>query len=116
DSIHQDQSFWHAKNFGPDEWNQYRMKSDKNAVYNNDSPPLDFKLYNTANEVRATPVIVGNKMFIGNHDSGELFAFDTESGEQIWKNKAPNWIHSEMIYQDGMVYVGYGNRFFKDNG
>src|SRR5699024_12728395 len=63
-----------AKNFGPDEWNQYRMKSDKNAVYNNDSPPLDFKLYNTANEVRASPVIVYNIMFLGNNVSCKLLA------------------------------------------
>lgn len=105
-----------AKKFGPDEWTQYRINSDKNAVYNNGSNPLDYHVFNTANEVRATPVIVGNKMFIGNHDSGELFAFDIESGEKLWENKAPNWIHSEMIYHDGLVYVGYGNRFFQDNG
>src|SRR5699024_11266131 len=32
------------------------------------------------------------------------------------ENKAPNWIHSEMIFHDGKVYVGMGNRFFQDDG
>lgn len=105
-----------AKSFGPEEWTQYRMSTDNNAVFNNDSSPLDYQLYKTANEVRATPVIVGDKLFIGNHESGDLFAFDVKSGEKLWYNEAPNWIHSEMIYHDDMVYVGYGNRFFQDNG
>ncbi len=105
-----------ADSFGPDEWNQYRYSSDKNAVYDNDSEPLSALSYDTLDEVRATPVIVGNRLFIGNHNTGDLFAFDIENGEQIWSAKAPNWIHSEMIYQDGRVFVGFGNRFFQENG
>ena len=103
-------------NFGPDEWHQYRLNHDKNAVFNNGSQPLEFRVFKTANEVRATPVVAGNKLFIGNHDTGELFAFDVHTGEKIWENKAPNWIHSEMIFHDGKVYVGMGNRFFQDDG
>src|SRR5699024_8989614 len=45
-------------NFGPDEWHQYRMKGDKNAVFDNGADPLEFRKFETANEVRATPVIV----------------------------------------------------------
>ncbi|WP_088052320.1 outer membrane protein assembly factor BamB family protein [Virgibacillus dakarensis] len=92
------------------------MDSDKNAVYDNGSKPLDYHEFQTADEVRATPVVAGNKLFIGNHDSGDLFAFDVTTGEKLWQSKAPNWIHSEMIYHDGKVYVGFGNRFFQDDG
>lgn len=106
----------HGDQFGPDEWHQYRMKSDKNAVFGNGSEPLEFKTFQTAEEVRATPVVVGNKLFIGNHETGDLFAFDVHTGEELWHNQVPNWIHSEMIYHDGKVYVGIGNRFFQDNG
>ncbi|RKQ34307.1 PQQ-binding-like beta-propeller repeat protein [Oceanobacillus halophilus] len=106
----------YGESFGPSEWNQYRMISDKNAVYNNGSEPLNSQVYQTADEVRSTPVVVGNKLFVGNHNSGDLFAFDVVTGEELWRNKAPNWIHSEMIYQDDIVYVGFGNRFFQDNG
>lgn len=102
--------------FGPEEWHQYRMQGDKNAVFNNGSEPLDYRTYKTPDEVRATPVVVGNKLFIGNHESGNLFAFDVNTGEQLWESQAPNWVHSEMIYHNGKLYVGYGNRFFQDNG
>jgi len=105
-----------ADSFGPEEWHQYRMKGDKNAVFDNGSDPLESQKFKTVNEVRATPVIVGDQLFIGNHDSGELLAFDVNSGEKLWENEAPNWIHSEMIYHNGKVYVGFGNRFFQDNG
>ena len=102
--------------FGPEEWHQYRMQGDKNPVFNNGSEPLSYQTYDTPNEVRATPVIVGNRLFIGNHETGELNAFDLHSTEQLWETQAPNWIHSEMIYHNGKLYVGYGNRFFQDNG
>lgn len=105
-----------ADSFGPEEWHQYRMQSDKNAVFDNGSEPLTYQTYETSDEVRATPVIVGNKLFIGNHESGDLHAFDVHSGEQLWENQAPNWIHSEMIYHNGKVYVGFGNRFFREDG
>ncbi|WP_066192521.1 outer membrane protein assembly factor BamB family protein [Gracilibacillus timonensis] len=108
--------FVSAEDFGPEEWQQYRMKSDKNAVFDNGSDPLESQVYETADEVRATPVVVGDRLFVGNHNSGDLFAFDIASGEEIWRNQAPNWIHSEMIYQDGTIFVGYGNRYFQDNG
>lgn len=109
-------AFAEDQEFGPEEWTQYRMNSDKNAVFNNDSQPLTERIFKTADEVRATPVVVGDRLFIGNHNSGDLFAFNVKTGEKLWQNKAPNWIHSEMIYQDGKVFVGFGNRFFQDNG
>lgn len=105
-----------AASFGPDEWNQYRLHSDKNAVFDNSSDSLEYQTYQTAEQIRATPVIAGNKLFVGNHNSGDLFAFNVLTGEKLWQNKAPNWIHSEMIYYDGRVFAGFGNRFFQDNG
>ncbi|MGY0691306.1 outer membrane protein assembly factor BamB family protein [Virgibacillus sp. FSP13] len=109
-------SIANAASFGPEEWNQYRMNNDKNAVFDNGSDPLEYHEFETADEVRATPVIAGNKLLIGNHNSGDLFAFDVATGEKLWQSKAPNWIHSEMIYHDGKVFVGFGNRFFQESG
>ncbi|WP_028784041.1 PQQ-binding-like beta-propeller repeat protein [Thalassobacillus devorans] len=103
--------------FGPDAWHEYRLKDDKNAVYNQEGvEPLEAKTFKTADEVRATPVVAGDKLFVGNHNSGDLFAFDVNSGEELWRSKAPNWIHSEMIYNEGTVFVGFGNRFFQEDG
>ena len=97
------------------EWLQYRHVATKNAVITTDSDVFTGEL-STPNQVRATPVVADGKVFVGNHDSGDLQAFDLSTGEQLWHAQAPNWVHSEMIYHDGHVYVGYGNRFFQDNG
>src|SRR5699024_2087320 len=101
-----------SESVGPEEWTQYRMNSENNPVYK-DGEFEDLKeSFQTDNEVRATPGVGENYMFVGNHDSGSLNAFDMNTGEQIWKSDAPNWIHSEMVYEDGTVFVGYGNRYF----
>ncbi|WP_252311943.1 PQQ-binding-like beta-propeller repeat protein [Sinobaca sp. H24] len=41
-------------------------------------------------------------------------AFDITSGERIWEAQAPNWVHSEMIFHENVLYVGFGNRFFQE--
>lgn len=98
------------------EWLQYRLNGEKNPVISNPKiEDLGDVVYQTKDEVRATPVVVGNRLYVGNHNSGDLFAFNLSTGEELWTNQAPNWVHSEMIYRDGSVYVGYGNRFPQDN-
>src|SRR5699024_3316539 len=52
---------------------------------------------------------------VGNHDTGELQAYDLKTGNELWQGQAPNWVHSEMVYADGVVVVGLGNRFFSHN-
>ncbi|ARI77156.1 outer membrane protein assembly factor BamB family protein [Halobacillus mangrovi] len=102
--------------YGPEEWLEYRLNDENNPVSNQEGvDPLSSTTFQTGDEIRSTPVVVQDRMFTGNHNTGELFAFDIHTGEQLWKNKAPNWVHSEMIYHDGTVYVGYGNRFFQDS-
>ncbi|WP_051353205.1 PQQ-binding-like beta-propeller repeat protein [Thalassobacillus devorans] len=103
--------------FGPDEWLEYRLNDSNNPVFNQEGvKPLEATTFETEDEIRSTPVVAGDRMFVGNHNTGGMFAFDIKTGEQLWQNQAPNWIHSEMIYHDGTVYVGYGNRFFQGNG
>lgn len=102
--------------FGAEEWTQYRFNPEKNAVIDSGHEPLKNMKFKTEDEVRATPVVADGKLFIGNHNSGDILAFDLESGDRIWEETAPNWIHSETIYHEGTVYVGYGNRHFQDDG
>ncbi|MFB9861523.1 PQQ-binding-like beta-propeller repeat protein [Salinicoccus siamensis] len=104
-----------AAPFGAEEWTQYRLSPDNNAVIDSGHEPLEYMILETEDEVRATPVVADGKVFIGNHNSGDVMAFDLDSGERMWRNTAPNWIHSEAIYHEGLVYVGYGNRFFQKN-
>src|SRR5699024_2274248 len=97
------------------EWNQYRENSSNNPVIENDQLDANIqKNIRTKNEVRSTPVIIEDRIFGGNHDTGELSAFNLETGELLWENQAPNWVHSEMIYVDDQIFVGYGNRSMQD--
>lgn len=95
------------------DWTQYRHTSTNNAIVASGLDHVFAGAIPTANEVRATPVVADGKVFVGNHGSGELQAFDLGTGELLWQSQAPNWVHSEMIYSDGQVFVGYGNRFFQ---
>ncbi len=107
-----------SQGFGPTEWPQYRLDPSSNAVYDNGASALPDARYKTGDEVRAHPVIIGNRLYIGNHNSGGMFAFELESGKRLWHDDtpyfrhAPNWIHSDMVYVDDRIFVGYGNRIF----
>ncbi|HEX7381043.1 MAG TPA: PQQ-binding-like beta-propeller repeat protein [Nevskiaceae bacterium] len=104
--------------FGPSRWPQYRMTSTNNAIFDNGSSALPDHHFATSEHVVATPVIVGNRLYVGNDISGGLFAFDVRSGKLLWGDEspwwrhAPNWVHSDMVYVDDRIYVGYGNRLF----
>ncbi|WP_181349242.1 PQQ-binding-like beta-propeller repeat protein [Thalassobacillus sp. CUG 92003] len=104
--------------FGPSDWTEYRLYDTNNPVFDSDDdiPPLPAQKFKTNDEIRSTPVVVGNRIFIGNHNTGDMFAYDILTGEKLWTNQAPNWIHSEMIYKNGTLFVGFGNRFFQENG
>ena len=105
--------------FGPERWRQYRLNAANNAVYDNGAAPLPRMTFRTGDQVRATPVVVGDALYIGNHATGGLFRFDLPSGKVAWDDDhpwfrhAPNWIHSDMIQSDGRIFVGYGNRAFQ---
>lgn len=100
----------------PGEWTQYRQSSTNNTHVASGVAELFEGSIPTDDEARATPVIADGKMFVGSHNSGALQAFDLSSGAELWKAKAPNWIHSEMIYSGGRIFVGFGNRFFDPAG
>lgn len=104
---------------GPTEWRQYRMHPSHNAVFDDGGKPLPSAFYRTGDQVRANPVIIGDRLFIGNHLTGGMFAFDANTTKPLWHDDnpwfrhAPNWIHSDMVFVNGRIYVGYGNRVFE---
>src|SRR5699024_6022668 len=104
---------WAAPGFGPPEWTQYRLNASNNAVYDDGGPALPSHHFKTGAPVRATPVIVGNHLYIGDHLTGGLFAFDVPTGKLLWGDDnpwfrhAPNWVHTDMIYVDGRLFLGY---------
>lgn len=106
--------------FGPSEWPQYRMNATRNAVFEDGDPALPDHHFKTRDPVRATPVVVGDHLYVGDHLSGGLFAFNVLNGDLEWGNDnpywrhAPNWVHTDMVYADGRIYLGYGNRVFEN--
>ncbi|KAB7705903.1 PQQ-binding-like beta-propeller repeat protein [Bacillus aerolatus] len=98
--------------FGPTEWEQYRINTSNNAVFSNGNTRTTTQTYKTSDEVRANPVIVENSLYVGTHNTGDLYSFDVFSGKINWKAQVPNWIHTDAIYADDLVFVGYGNRKF----
>lgn len=102
--------------FGPEEWTQYRMNSENNPVYKGKNTETINKKLKTDDEIRSTPVIIGDNVYVGNHNSGDIYSFNLSTGELNWKSQAPNWIHSEVIYAKDQLFVGYGDRFFQKEG
>lgn len=100
---------------GEGDWTQYRYAPTKNANVSAGQDVFTGSIP-TANEVRATPVVADGTIFVGNHGTGELQAFDLATGALRWQAQAPNWVHSEMIYSGGTVFVGFGNRFAGEDG
>ena len=96
------------------DWSQYRQTATNNTHIDSGLPHIFSGAIPTANEVRSTPVVADGTVFVGNHDTGELQAFDLVTGAQLWQAQAPNWVHSEMLHVDGRIVVGYGDRFFPD--
>lgn len=53
----------------------------------------------------ANGLVVGNHYFASFYKEAALAAFDTESGEMIWKHKTNAPINSSPIYADGHLYL-----------
>ena len=97
-------------------WTQYRDGPTNNAVISSDVTDIYTGSLETPDAIRATPVVADGKLFIGNHGKGDMQAFDLSTGEQLWHVDGMNWIHSEMIYSEGRLYVGLGHRFNPPEG
>lgn len=93
------------------DWTQYRYAPTKNAVVHSGLDDLLDDGVDAVDQVRSTPVVADGKLFVGNHGVGALQSFDLATGDELWREQAPNWVHSEMIYADGTIFVGFGNRF-----
>ncbi|RWZ50171.1 hypothetical protein EQV77_17530 [Halobacillus fulvus] len=105
-----------ASTIGPSEWTQYRLNSENNPVYESDFDQKLEDAIETNDQIRSTPVVVGNNIYIGNHNTGDIFSYNLIDQEMNWESQAPNWIHSELIYVGDQLFVGYGNRFYQEDG
>lgn len=78
-------------------------------VATNDNQIYDTRTWsiNTGAPVRATPLVKGKLLFIGNA-KGDFFAIDKKTGREVWKFKSGNAIHSSATAFAGKI-------FFSDN-
>lgn len=105
-----------ADTFGPEDWTQFRMNPENNPVFHGEFKGEINRVIDTEDEVRSTPVIVGDSIYIGNDKSGGIYSYNIKKDKFNWSATAPNWIHSEIIHVNGQLFVGYGNRFFQEDG
>lgn len=70
-------------------------------------------LVHSSRGTHGTPAIVDTSLFIAGYD-GAVYAFDTRSGERIWRRKVADAIGSSPVYYDGMVIVA--TEFYNPSG
>jgi outer membrane protein assembly factor BamB len=55
--------------------------------------------------VDSSPVIVGNRVFVGS-DDGRLYALDLASGRSVWEFRAGSGIKSSPAVGQGRLLIG----------
>jgi outer membrane protein assembly factor BamB len=56
--------------------------------------------------VESSPVIDAVVIYIGSSDARKLFAFDLESGQQLWAFETGGWSWATPVVTSGEVYIG----------
>src|SRR5262249_5134086 len=69
----------------------------------------------TGNRIVASPVIEGHILYSGG-DDGNVYALDSETGQQIWKLKTRGPVSATPAIANGTLYVGsYDGNFYAIN-
>jgi eukaryotic-like serine/threonine-protein kinase len=91
--------------FANDPTNQFRGNEVHTGLYKDATAYSSVKLkwsFKTGNAIRSTPLVNGNKIYIGSGDH-YLYAFDT-SGNVLWKFKADGPVHSSPCILKNTLY------------
>lgn len=56
--------------------------------------------------VESTPVILGNKAYIGSSDARLLLCIEADSGEIRWKSSTGGWAWGTPVIHEKIVYIG----------
>lgn len=88
----------------PDNDAQFRGNESHTGLYHDNNTYSSIKLkwsFKAGNAIRSTPLILGNKVFVGSADN-YLYALDN-SGSVIWKFKADAAVHSSPAAYKNMI-------------
>lgn len=102
---------------GPKAWTQYRGGPTHNAVFANPHPTTTTTApsFPVGGSIASNPVIVHGRLYIGNitgRTKGSITAFTVATGKRLWQTQTPNQVMSDIVYADGILYAGYGNKYF----
>ncbi len=95
------------------EWTIFRGSPGLNGVSAGKIPDNPELLWNfkTEYEIKSSPVIADDKIFIGSND-GHVYALDLKSGKEIWKFDAGDDIEAAPLYYNQTIYIGSLNNEF----
>lgn len=70
-------------------------------------------LHDSERGTHSTPAVVEEYVFTAGYD-GAVYAFDADSGDELWRTKVSDAIGSSPVYYDGLVYVA--TEFYTPSG
>lgn len=94
----------------PNDQTQFRGNHAHTGLYTDAGAYSSVKLkwiFKTGNAIRSTPLIIGNKVYIGSGDN-YLYALDT-AGKLLWKFKADGPVHSSPALLGNTLYFNSRN-------
>ena len=95
------------------DWPIFRGDAQLSGVANTVLPE-NIKLlwtFKTEGDIKSSPVIGQNKIFIGSND-GYIYALNLTNGELLWKFDTGDAVDAPALYRDNTVYVGSLNGWF----
>jgi outer membrane protein assembly factor BamB len=97
--------------FGSDDYFIYCLDADPSDGKDegiSDDPDVNYDIiwkYETANQVRSTPVIANKQLYVGSNDY-YLYCINAQSGELVWRNRTGGAIDTSPLVLNNSVYVG----------
>lgn len=67
--------------------------------------------YFPLNSFYNSPTVFDNKVFAGNN-SGNMYAFDINTGKQLWKYKTDGPVTNDVSAKDGKIFFGSDDEYF----
>jgi outer membrane protein assembly factor BamB len=89
-------------------WLQHRADAARSGIGTGTPTAVSWESW-LSGEIRSSPSIAGDQLFLGAHGNGEVASFRMSTGELMWRVRAPNWIHHEPVVRDSLVAYGFGN-------
>jgi outer membrane protein assembly factor BamB len=68
--------------------------------------------FKTGNEIKSSPVAVGNRLLVGSYDT-HLYCLNAKTGALLWKFKTNGPVHSTPAVANGIAYIAGCDELFR---